>query len=181
MTPTSGTTATTFHFSVVYSDQYVPPPARPAPCVSVTITNTVTLAVMGPFTMTAPGGVPPIGSAAMKAGFPFTYSRNLPAGTYTVRLQSRTGRKLYEAIISGNTHADQRDRSNPNTETDAQANPEANAQAHAQADAQANPSADAKAHAEANAGPDSHPGRDPRPDPDPDDRDGRANTQPKLG
>src|SRR5450755_2348151 len=61
VSPTAGTTATTFHFSVIYSDQYVPPPARPAPCVSVTITNTVTLAVTGPFTMTAPGGVPAIG------------------------------------------------------------------------------------------------------------------------
>ena len=70
---TSGTTSTTFTFSVIYDDQM----ARPGAYATVTISGGVGLK-----NMTVAGGVPQSGTI-LKTGVTFTYATTLPVGSYT--------------------------------------------------------------------------------------------------
>ncbi len=88
VTPSGGTTATTFLFKVYYTDQFERGPAAHTPYATVKIRTTAVPSVtLGTFTMVPTGGWPANGSSQYLPtpgpGVLLTYARTLPAGSYT--------------------------------------------------------------------------------------------------
>ena len=139
ISPGSGTTATNFTFSVTYQDNAGEPPQR----------------VWARFAG-GPDIVDLSGSGNLQTGVVYSGSSTLPAGTWTIRLPSPTGRSdpnlSAECHGVGDRSADIDSDAHTNADSDPQADADSDPQTDTQTDAKANgqtdprPGGDAKAH-----------------------------------